>query len=158
MLVHFWKSSLKWYYVCKCDIKENSFFIVSSLNGSQYDNTFYRLPCFVSQIVLYFLPSTSVLSFYIGVVLALCIFINDLNWTLNFWRGCVIINHYFCVITPTVLYLIALPMFIYYIFKIKYQIGNVLELKKYMSNYINILFTHNLTTVSARAWKDNYVP
>ena len=49
-------------------------------------------------------------------------------------------------------------MFIYYIFKIKYQIGNVLELKKYMSNYIDILFTHNLTTVSASAWKDNYVP
>ena len=49
-------------------------------------------------------------------------------------------------------------MFIYYIFKVNYQIWNALELKKYMSNYINILSTHNLTTVSVRAWKDNYVP
>ena len=119
---------------------------------------YFRLSYFVSQIVLYFLPSISLLSFYIGVVLALCILINDLNWTLDFWRGCVIINHCFSVITPTILYLIALPMFIYYIFEVKYQIWNALELKKYMSNYINILSTHNLATVSVRAWKDNYVP
>ena len=119
---------------------------------------YFRLSYFVSQIVRYFVPSTSVVSFDIGVVMALCILINDLNWTLNFRRGCVIINRYFFVIKPTILYLIALPMFIYYIFKVKYQIWNALRLKIYVSNYINILSTHNLTTVSVIAWKDNYVP
>ena len=68
----FWKSSLKWWSVCKFVIKENNFFhcFTSLCLAVRYYFTFVYM-IFMSQIMLYFLYSTSVLIFYIDVVLTL---------------------------------------------------------------------------------------
>ena len=49
----------------------------------QYDNTLFSF--MLSQIVLYFLHSTSVLSYYIDAVLTLSIDVqNNYNWNINY--------------------------------------------------------------------------
>ena len=55
-------------------MENNLFIVLHNLNASQYDNTLFSFTSFfLSQIVLYFLHNTSVLSFHIDVVLTLSI-------------------------------------------------------------------------------------
>ena len=69
----FWKSSLKWRWVCKFDTLENNFFIFFNtfyiyLNASQYDKTFLYL----FLLKPYFHISNSVLFLYSIFILHIC--------------------------------------------------------------------------------------
>ena len=87
MFVHFlfWKWNLKWLWVCKFHKLEVSFFTVLIcftyiVKPHNVIILYFPFPNFMSPIMLYFLHSRFVFSFYIEVVFTLSIYMYITHW------------------------------------------------------------------------------